>query len=68
MPSQNPVFIAGPTNLCKRRRQAVNVPPHDRRLARFGELFKALLPGVNGALKTKAGAVAIVAAAGCEAL
>lgn len=57
MPSQNPVFIPGPTNVPDRIRRAIDVQTQDHRAPDFIELFTPVFSQVKDILKTSSGRV-----------
>ena len=57
MHSQNPVFIAGPTNMPESLRRAVDMPTMDHRSAGFADILQPALAGVKQVLKTDAAEV-----------
>ncbi len=64
MPTQNPVFIPGPTNIPDRIRKACDIATIDHRSAAFGRMFGPAVAGVKRVLGTAAGEVAILPATG----
>lgn len=64
MPSQNPLFIPGPTNMPDRIRHAMSVQTMDHRAPDFSEMFMPLLDDLKKVLKTKNAEVAIFPASG----
>ncbi len=57
MPSQNPVFIPGPTNMPDVVRKACDMATLDHRSAAFGRIFTPALAGVKEVLGTTLGEV-----------
>jgi alanine-glyoxylate transaminase/serine-glyoxylate transaminase/serine-pyruvate transaminase len=64
MPTQNPVFIPGPTNIPDRIRKACDIATVDHRSAEFGRMFRPAVAGVKRVLGTEAAEVAILPATG----
>ncbi len=64
MPSQNPVFIPGPTNIPEALRRAVDMPTMDHRSAEFADILQPALSGVKRVLRSEAGEVFLFPATG----
>jgi alanine-glyoxylate transaminase/serine-glyoxylate transaminase/serine-pyruvate transaminase len=64
MPSQNPVFIPGPTNIPDALRRAIDYPTIDHRSPAFVDVFRPVLAGVKRILKTETGEALIFPATG----
>ena len=67
MPSQNPVFIPGPTNIPDTLRRAIDYPSVDHRSPEFVEMLAPVLAGVKRILKTTAGEAVIFPSTGTGA-
>ncbi|MBL4629562.1 MAG: aminotransferase class V-fold PLP-dependent enzyme [Roseicyclus sp.] len=64
MPSQNPVFIPGPTNMPEAIRQACYMPTIDHRSPVFGKILHPCLNGVRRVLKSESAHIFIFPSTG----
>ena len=64
MPSQNPVFIPGPTNMPEAIRQACYMPTIDHRSPVFGKILHPCLNGVRKVLKSESAHIFIFPSTG----
>ncbi len=64
MPTQNPIFIPGPTNLPEAVRRALDVPMEDQRAPDFPDFTLPLFADLKRVFKTEAGEALIFPASG----
>ncbi len=64
MPTQNPVFIPGPTNIPEEIRKACDVPTLDHRSPQFARIFKPAVAGVRRVFGMTEGEVILLPSTG----